>query len=454
MKSGVRSFEFVDYKIVDDQEIILQYLYSFDDGTETIFNEKIILPEKISSGVNKTALDRVLQLIHIMCGLSYWKLYCSPNIVFRKITLSKEEASFWNTIYTKGLGEFYFKNKIKMNDAVQFPHKDGIHKEPVLLQTRNRALMGIGGGKDSLVTFELLKKINYDVTVFILETQKGYTLIDNVVDEMNVNAIRIKRIIDPHLFTDSKALGAYNGHIPITAIYSAVGLLSSVVYDYRYIVMSNEKSANYGNVQYEGMEINHQWSKSVEFEKMFSNYVHTNISPDISYFSLLRPWSELRIVKEFVNYPQYFNLFSSCNTNFKISSDGDSGSSLWCGNCPKCAFVFAVMSAFISKNRLIEIFKKNLFADESLIPVYKELLGVKDFKPFECVGTPEEVQSSFYSAYLSNNYTNDAVMVMFTNEVLPGLKDPEKLKETAEKVGESPLLPDEFKKILSDTYEN
>jgi hypothetical protein len=65
-------------------------------------------------------------------------------------------------------------------------------------------------------------------------------------------------------------------------------LLVAYLYDYKYLVLSNELSANSGNTLWNGFEINHQYSKSLEFEKDFKNYVEENISDDLKYFSLLR----------------------------------------------------------------------------------------------------------------------------------------------------------------------
>ena len=42
----------------------------------------------------------------------------------------------------------------------------------------------------------------------------------------------------------------------------------------------------------------------------------------------------------------------------------------------------------------MDIFGKNLLDDKSLIPLFEELIGIRNFKPFECVGTPEEVKEA------------------------------------------------------------
>jgi hypothetical protein len=245
----------------------------------------------------------------------------------------------------------------------------------------------------------------------------------------------------------------YNGHVPITSLYSIIGVLLALVYNYKYVVMSNEQSADYGNVEYLGNEVNHQWSKSVEFEGMLSSYIRQYISPDILYFSLLRPFTELRVVSEFVKFPKYFPVFSSCNNNFKIYAESNS-QSRWCGHCPKCAFIFSMLAAYLSKEEVVQIFAKNLYEDEKLTGLYKELLGIKDVKPFECVGTPDEVKAAFYLAYKKGEYNDTAIMKLFENEVLLlgeevklTLSD-QAVSKMNEGVGNTKYIPEKFKSLV------
>ncbi len=184
-------------------------------------------------------------------------------------------------------------------------------------------------------------------------------------------------------------------------------LFAALLYDFRVVVASNEASANYGNVMYLGSEMNHQWSKSLEFETLLSQYVTNYISQDLSVFSLLRPLTEMDIAKTFSKYPNYFHSFTSCNTNFKIQHNPRRGQ--WCGKCPKCAFVFLILSAFLPKETVIGIFQKNLFADPTLIATYEELLGIAGFKPFECVGTPEESILAFRKVREKGEFSGDVV---------------------------------------------
>jgi hypothetical protein len=175
--------------------------------------------------------------------------------------------------------------------------------------------------------------------------------------------------------------------------------------------MSNEKSANEGNVEYLGEQINHQWSKSAEFETAFNAYVDKYINKHLTYFSKLREMTELEIVEEFAKLPQYFESATSCNSNWKISREHQSMK--WCGTCPKCTFVFALMAAHLSKDIVVKMFGGNVFDDESTIPLFQQLLGLEGFKPFECVGTPEETNQAFEMIRERGEFADSAVMKMY-----------------------------------------
>jgi hypothetical protein len=108
-----------------------------------------------------------------------------------------------------------------------------------------------------------------------------------------------------------------------------------------------------------------------------SEYIKKYISPELQYFSLLRGMYEIKIAKIFAQYPQYFATFSSCNNNFKIIEANKTTAHRRCGICPKCAFVYAILRPFLSDENTQKIFNQELYDNENLIPLYKELLGIE-----------------------------------------------------------------------------
>ncbi len=420
------------------RKIVLRY--SLDRSIT--FEETLLLPDKpIDPDAEKREdIQRTLEALLLIGGVSYFKT-CCPRIMFTKGgPLSKADASFWNTVYTKGLGQFFYENKMDFRNLVNFPSTPkkkvavtGLRamkaKKPI-----KRVLVPIGGGKDSMVTIELLRSSGIDVTLLRLGT---HPLIDELALIAGLPILHVKRNLPSVLF-DLNEQGALNGHVPITAYLSILSVLLAQLYGFDAVVMSNEASANEGNVYFNGLEVNHQWSKSLEFERMLRSYLVTSLDANVEYFSLLRPFSELKISEIFSRYPQYLSHFKSCNANWKLLGPASSSQKgLWCNRCPKCAFVFTALSAFIEKKRLVEIFSKNLFEDAELLPLFKELLGTLNFKPFECVGTPHETKAALLLARKKGEYVDTPVMKLFEKEILPTIKDPEGLiRESLEPTSE------------------
>ncbi len=401
------SFVFKGYN-ADLKKGEVLFNFGFRGEKNIDFTEKISFPP-IKNQIPQELLNSVFNNLMLILGISYWKAYCPREIIIENNFLSKEQAEFWNTVYTKGLGEFFYKNKIDFRGLINFPYNEKVEIKSTSFSRQNRSLLGIGGGKDSIIVAEMLKKENkeFDLLFQVTQIQK------DVAKVMNKKPIDMQRELDPKLFELNKKDDTYNGHIPVSVIYAMLGIMACAFYDYKSFVVGNEKSANYGNVEYLGEMINHQWSKSEEFEKLFNDYVKKFITPDIAYSSPLRGMSELEVVKEFVKYSKYFKVFSSCNRNFKISAPLRSDElrrGKWCGKCPKCLFVFICLAAFLSKKEVLDIFGKNLFEDESLISLFEELLGIRNFKPFECVGTPEEVKEAL-NKIINKGEFNDSFLI-------------------------------------------
>jgi len=392
--------------------------------------------------INRELLDKISFNLHLMLGISYWKAYCPKKITVGSGKLNKEQAEFWNKLYANGLGEFFYKNKIDFRGLIKFPYSR--HKPfPVKFKARNGIIVPFGGGKDSIVTAELLKNDKNDFVLFTLNTSRVQRRTAKIVGKKTVV---VRRELDKKLFKLNEK-GAYNGHIPITAVYSFVSLLVAALCNRQYIVFSNEQSANYGNLKYLNNVINHQYSKTFEFEKDFQDYLKKHISPDIGCFSLLRPFSELKIAELFSGHKKYFGGFSSCNRNFTIS---EKNKKKWCGKCPKCAFVFSQLSAFVPKKELVKIFGKNLYRDKKLLDLFSELRGEKKTKPFDCVGAPEEVSCALYAAAKKGEYDNDCVMEYFKSDVLPEQKNmAEKFEKTMRK-SRKHNIPAKFAKIIKN----
>jgi hypothetical protein len=238
----------------------------------------------------------------------------------------------------------------------------------------------VGGGKDSIVTIECLKQAGEPLVLFSLGKADP---IEATIAQAGLPFIRATRTLDPALFA-LNAAGALNGHVPITGILSLVVLACSIIHGFDAIAMSNEHSASAPNVA----DVNHQYSKSFEFEQALSGFIDDYVTTGVRYFSLLRPLTEVAIARRFARHAEYLPIFRSCNTAFRQSPERRSGN--WCCDCPKCRFVYLALASFVDRQRLTATFGRDMLDDPAQIDGFAELCGLARHKPFECVGEVEE----------------------------------------------------------------
>ncbi|MFH1841561.1 MAG: hypothetical protein ABH800_02265 [Candidatus Nealsonbacteria bacterium] len=360
----------------------LKIAFEFQTGKNVFFK-----PEINIKNIDKARLERIgkkeLNNLVFHLGLmeipTYWKAACSSEIVIEAGYLNKEQIVWWKDLIIKGMGQFFYENKIdwrtpgflkiKCNQNNSFKRFDE--------KLKNRYLVPVGGGRDSIVTLEKLKK--KQINCFLVNPTKAAR---NVVKIAGFKSpILVERKIDP-LLLDFNKKGYLNGHTPFTAVLSFLSVFCAVLFDCKNIVFSNESSADEGNVKYLGKEINHQYAKSSDFEKKFKEYCKKYLAKEINYLSFLRKYNELEISKMFAKNKKYFPFFSSCNLGQKVGER-------WCCNCPKCLFVYLTLYPFLKEKELLNIFGKDVFENRNLLSVMEGLIG-KRMKPFECVGTKKE----------------------------------------------------------------
>jgi len=409
-----KEFVFADYRY-DPAMSTLSLHYRYSEGRR--FEERLIFdfaPQQLSPAANEV-LERIFRLIFLLSGVSYYKAFIPRLLSCEAFPLSEETAEFLQKFYLKGLAEFAFRNRIALRDHFCFRSAAESAPAPIAFDLPRRACVPVGGGKDSIVTIECLKQSGHPVVLFSLGDAEP---IRACIEAARLPFIRVRRRLDAGLFELNRA-GALNGHVPITGILSAIAVASAVMSGCDAVVMSNEHSASAPNLTLGGDEINHQYSKSFEFEADFAEYVERYISPSIKYFSLLRPLSEIEIARRFAKYRAYFGAFRSCNTAFKQSPAARGRH--WCCNCPKCRFVFLALSPFVAKSDLVEIFGRNLLDDESQRDGFAELCGLREHKPFECVG--ETAESATVMSFLNDHpdWREDRVVRQLNTE-FPSLR--------------------------------
>lgn len=404
-KYNYENFYYEQYSI-DESSDSINISFSFSiDGLAT-FNPTLTIDKKnfkFTNSIHSKTTERIVFCMGMVELISYWKCVCPKNIYVRCAKISSQEILWWKKLYFYGLGEFFYTNGITTNmDSfvdIICTSNNTLDDNSYLFNANDTYtnIIPVGGGKDSIVSLELLSSQKKSNLPLIINPRHASLYSAYTAGYNDADILTIARTIDKNLLELNKK-GFLNGHTPFSAMLGFTSLLVAYLLGIRNIVLSNEASANESNVP--GTNINHQYSKSFEFELDFDHFIKQYISPDIRYFSLLRPFSEIRIAKLFSRYKKYYTIFRSCNVGSKTD--------VWCGSCPKCLFVYIIMLAFMTPSDIKSIFGKDLLDDANLVSIFRGLIGLDNVKPFECVGTIEEVNVALNLIY-DKHYKNSSL---------------------------------------------
>lgn len=388
-----RSEAYFCYQITTDERV-------FD------LKERLLLPFSVPESAES---EKLLRALHLALGVSYYKSFIPP-VIEHPYKMTTVEADFWNGVYKNGLGEFLYKNELSGDTLAKFREQDGAVTGASSDTTWNDGVMlGIGGGKDSIVAGELLKEAGVGLEGFVLATGDNLGQTETVSEVMGVKLNVVRRIIDPQIFEINDTEGSFNGHIPISLIFALCGTLLACGSGNSYVVVANEASASIPQTIWEGQNINHQWSKSIEFERLFQDYVRAYVSPNIHYFSAVRPLSSVAIAKLFANYPEYFEAFTSDNSVLKIKPETRLHPR-WNPNSTKSLSSFMLLAPWMSNEDLLRTFGQNLLDNTELEGMCGALLGENDQVVLDCVGTQDELKASIAELIKQNRFSDSKLL--------------------------------------------
>ena len=388
LRKDYPEFIYHGYQIKEEKErICLEY--DFEIPGLSSFHPTWEFPKKDEEN-RKYADDSTFRKLAFSLGMveliSYWKTACPPKVIVEAGDLTAEQILWWKDLYFNGLGEFYYTNGISENqeDFMEIVSAGQEISADALSDRRlEGCLVPVGGGKDSAVTLSLLKGEKETNCCYIINP-RGATL--KTVERAGYGETRmccVKRTLDKNMLELNKQ-GYLNGHTPFSAIVAFSATIAAYMEGKKYIVLSNESSANESTV--EGSTVNHQYSKSFRFEKAFHDYEAEYIGSGTYYFSMLRPLSEFQIAGYFAKCREFHDIFRSCNAGSKEDK--------WCGHCPKCLFVCLILSPFLSGEEIIRIFGRDMLNDPDMTEDFRKLTGMEKEKPFECVGSRDEVNAA------------------------------------------------------------
>ena len=437
-----------DSVVWDCETFLAEFHYSLSgEGVENEpFVEKLQFTPSVTGRIDRERFDSLLVLLGAIAGLSYFKAANPPRIELRVPGFTQAGIDYFGLVLREGMAEYAYRNgltgPLHPEIVVTTPLSDEWSRDSWRGVTGD-PLVPIGGGKDSVVSVEALHRARLHPIQFAVNPNP---IIERVARVSGHALIRATRTIDPHLLELNRE-GALNGHVPVTALNSLITLAQSRILDAGPVVMSNEHSASEPTLVSGDWSINHQWSKSLEAEIALQAVIgpHAGLNPE-HYFSLLRPFSELRIAGVYALFPRYHPVATSCNRAFRL----DAGDQSWCGECDKCRFVYLVLSNYLSPHQLDEIFGRQLLNEEGQIPGFEALLGLDQHKPFECVGTEAESMMALSQTAKRPAWAGHAVVAHFASTIPSLTQRHRELEQDVFGVHETPArLPDVYETARS-----
>lgn len=441
-----RSFDITE----KEDSVDIDFVFSIDGLADFHPGWSFPKPADISIKDDKT-FSRLAFSLGLAEIVSYWKAVCAPEIKIECGHLSPEQVKWWKKLWFMGLGEFFYVNKITP-DRDGFVNISSLPEDDFSSAGTNKPLSGclvpIGGGKDSALTLETLTSAGMDCKCYSINKRCSISATVETAGLPESSLLTAKRRFDRSLVALNEK-GYLNGHTPFSSVVAFSAEITAYLNGLKYIVLSNEASANESTVV--GQEVNHQYSKSFEFESDFHDYEEKYLRTGAYYFSFLRPLAEFQIAKMFVSHKKYLPIFRSCNLGSKVSPD------IWCGECPKCLFVCLILSPFLGMDELTSVFGKDMLNDPEMLNYFIELAGQSEHKPFECVGSIDEVNLAVSLAIRRMRSNGEKLPLLFAEYEKMGLYHPDTIDELNSQCcgsyNDDNLLPDEFKTILTKEME-
>lgn len=429
-------FTYRQFRVGDDRKTV-HFDYTLQHGGQTHeFTETIEFPVAL---LDTAEQQRSLRALHLALGVSYYKIFVPPVIV-HPYAMDEQEAACWNDVWLNGLSEFLYTNKLPSDRLAKFQPQDGKKYEGETTSEAQGALLGIGGGKDSIVAGELLKALNVPVAGFVMATGEQLGQTQAVAKTMGVELHAVKRAIDKKLLEVQEQPGAYRGHIPISLIFALVGTALAIANKSAYVVVANEASSSIPRgITWEGRAVNHQWSKSFEAEQQVQKFIKTNVSQSVTYFSAIRQLTSVGVAKVFASFPQYFEVFTSDNFVFRIDP-AKRPSGRWGLESPKTLSSYVLLAPWMNDEDVKRTFTIDFLNEPSLEDLFLAMTGQEGEPPLDCVGTTEELELSINLLDEQGRYQDTHLMQLAKDR---GIVRPDEQEWQAELADFLRLQPDE-----------
>jgi len=425
--------------LVDNKDNSVYFTYTLvKDNKNFPFKERLVLPCAVRKSRSTMSCLRAL---HLALGISYYKS-SMPSTIEHSYQMDDIEARFWNEVFINGLGEFLYVNQIPVDRLAKFKPQAGrqIEYEASEVSFDKGSLLGVGGGKDSIVARELLRELNLSCSGFVLASQDAVGVTIQVSSVMGIDLLIVKRYLDQNLISFQQLDGNYKGHVPVSLFFALCGSLLASIYGFSHVILADEASSSIPRINWQGRMINHQWSKSLEFELKFKQYVHSFITDSIDYFSIIRQLSSVAVAKLFASYPNYFTAFTSDNFVFRIDAS-KRPSGRWSLESPKTLSSFILLAPWMSVEEVLNIFEQNLFDFAELETMFLSLFAIGSPQPLDCVGTVDELQVSLNLIYQQSKFIDSPLMQLAIRHNLIDGRDYKSLLKDLLELSEESAIP-------------
>ena len=357
------------------------------DGVAT-FTERlrVVLPDgmALAPDTDDPSVAGALDVLALAASVSYLKATLPARIEVAR-DAGPAALAMLRALLTDGLAELALRAGLgPLDDAFALPAA-AARATPADTTVRDGTLVTVGGGKDSALTLALASRHDPDALAVAVNPRAP---MERTAAWAGVGLVRIERRLDRTLL-DLNARGAINGHVPITAIVTSAAAVAAAMLGRGTVLVSNERSADAATREVDGWRVNHQYSKTSAFERLLGAALD-EAGARTRVVSLLRPLSELAIARGVAREVGLVAQVTSCNAAFALDGPGDG----WCGRCDKCRFVQLALAPFSDRDRLVADLGFDALDDPAQVDAFTTMLDAAT-KPFECVGTVEEVRLAF-----------------------------------------------------------
>jgi UDP-N-acetyl-alpha-D-muramoyl-L-alanyl-L-glutamate epimerase len=305
--------------------------------------------------------------------------------------------TLWRTIVRKVWAQWRWEHDLPAYEGPAFVHTPRAPEGPISVPPGDLEVLSFcGGGKDSLVALRLLDgahvphaSLAYSHSVYGAAAPQ-HALIDGLL--AHLPPARRERI---HMFDDfldapivelRPDLGVKRLLAAETPASLFAALPLALARGYRHIVLAHERSANVGNLVWKatGEDVNHQWGKSLEAERLLGDYISEELLGGVRYWSILQPVYDPVIFRLLRRDLGAVPSTHSCNVRKP-----------WCRRCAKCAYVWLGYMAHLPRELVDGMFGENLFDAAENAGHFRAMLGLEAHTPFECIGEVDETRLAF-----------------------------------------------------------